>query len=101
MAGHFVKSKDYKKGAGYSKSAAKKAQKSASFEEAIEHAKMRVFCLEKIPKSEKTQRELIDARTVLSGYYLNLSYYVEAKEAVAPIADLALELSYRRRLPGI
>jgi len=101
LAGHFFKSEDYEKGSEYSQLAAKKAQKSALFEEAIEHAKMRILCLEKLPKSEKSQRQLIDARTVISGYHLNLSYLVQANEAVAPIVDLALELNYRRRLPGI
>ncbi|MGD8657768.1 MAG: adenylate/guanylate cyclase domain-containing protein [Desulfobacterales bacterium] len=101
LAEHFIESELFEKAAEHSKLAGKKAQKAASFKDAIEYARKTIFCLEKLPRSDRTQRKIIDARTRLAGYYLSLDHYVEAKEAVAPIADLALELNYQKRLPII
>ncbi|MGD9239902.1 MAG: adenylate/guanylate cyclase domain-containing protein [Desulfobacterales bacterium] len=98
---HFISSGNYEKGAKYSKLAGKKAARAASNIDAIEYAKKRVFCLEKMAKTDATQRNLIDARTILAGYYLNSSILVKAKEAVTPIVNLALDLNYEKRLPGI
>jgi predicted ATPase len=101
LAEHFIESENYEKGAEYSKLAGRKAQKAASFKEAIEYAKKGIFCLERLPKTHATQKRLIDARTRLAGYNISLTHHVEAKEAVAPIVDLALELNYQKRLPII
>ncbi len=101
LAEHFIESGNYAKGAEYSKLAGKRAARAASYRDAIEYAKKRVSCLERLPRTEATQKKIIDARTVLAGYYTTLSHLVEAEEAVAPIFDLALELNYQRRLPGI
>jgi tetratricopeptide (TPR) repeat protein len=101
LAEHFVKSENYEKGAEYSKLAGKKAARAASHKDAIEYAQKRVFCLERLPKTDANQRKVIDARTVLAGYYSSLNLPVEAKEIVAPVIDLASELNYQRRLPGI
>ncbi len=98
---HFIRSENYEKGAEYSELAGKKVARAASYGDAIEYAKKRVFCLERLPRTDATQRKVIDARTVLAGYYTTSSRLVEAKEAVAPIVDLALELNYQKRLPGI
>ena len=38
---------------------------------------------------------------MLSTYYLSLNYHIEAKNAVEPIIDLARNLNYQKRLPGI
>jgi class 3 adenylate cyclase/tetratricopeptide (TPR) repeat protein len=101
LSEHFTDSENYEKGAEYSKLAGKRAQKKFAVDEAISYAKKRVACLEKMPRSDAVQRNLIDARTLLAGYYLTLNYHVEAKYAVAPIADLALDLGYLKRLPAI
>jgi len=98
---HYITSENYQKGAEFSKLAAKKAIKTGSIKEGIEYAKKRIFCLEKLAKTEAIQRKIIDARTVFAGYCLSINYHVEAKEAVAPIVDLAVELNYERMLPGI
>ena len=98
---HFIEGENYEKGAEYSRLAGKKALKSASFTEAIAHTKKRVFCLEKLRRTEDIQRKIIDARTALSNCFIPINRHHEAKEAVAPIADLALELNYQRRLPAI
>lgn len=99
LAEHFVESELFEKAAEHSKLAGKKAQKAASFKDAIEYARKTIFCLEKLPQSDRTQKKIIDARTRLAGYYLSLDHHVDAKEAVAPIVDYALELNYQKRLP--
>jgi predicted ATPase len=101
LAGHFIESLNYQKGAEYCQLSCKKAVKAGSYRDAIEYAKRRVSCLERLAKTDATQRKIIDARTVLAGYYMSLSRLIEAKEAVTPIADLALALNHQRRLPGI
>jgi tetratricopeptide (TPR) repeat protein len=101
LSEHYISGENYEKGAEYSRLASKKAQKAASFKEAIEYAEKEVFSLERLPTTHATQRKVIDARTRLAGNHLSLTHHVEAKEAVAPIADLALELNYQKRLPMI
>ncbi len=101
LAEHYISGEDYENGAKYSKLACKKAQKAASFKEAIEYANKEAFCLERLPTTQATQREIIDARTRLAGYHVSLTHHVEANEAVAPIAHLAAELNYQKRLPLI
>ena len=98
---HFIESDNYEKGAEYSKLAGKRAQKAASFKEAVEYAKKTVLSLERLPETDAIQRKIIDARTLLAGYNIGLSHHVEAKEAVSPIANLALKLNYQKRLPMI
>jgi len=44
------------------------------------------------------QKQIIDARTVLGLYIAQMSYFVEAKEAIDPIIDLAIKYNYKRRL---
>ncbi len=101
LAEHYIESENFEKAAEHSKFAGKKAQKAASFKDAIEYARKTIFCLERLPQSGRAQKKIIDARTRLAGYYLSLDHYVDAKEAVAPIADIALELNYQKRLPII
>ncbi len=98
---HFMRGGNYEKGARYSELAGKKAARASSNSDAIDYAKKRVFCLEKMAKTDATQKKLIDARTILASYYVNSSRLVKAKEAVAPIVNLALDLNYQKRLPGI
>jgi len=49
-----------------------------------------------MPGTDILKRKIIDARTILSGYYMSLNYHTRAKDAVAPIVDLALELNYTK-----
>jgi tetratricopeptide (TPR) repeat protein len=98
---HFIQSGDYAKGSEYSRLAGEKAQKAASFIEAIEYAKKRVACLERLPETETTQMRIIDARTRLAGYNISLTHHFEAKDAVAPVLHLAAKLNYQKRLPII
>ena len=101
LAAHYILGENYEKGAEYSNLAGKKAQRAASFKEAIEYAEKEVFCLERLITTGATQRKIIDARARLAGYHLSLTHHVEANEAVAPIANLAAELNYNKRLPMI
>jgi class 3 adenylate cyclase/tetratricopeptide (TPR) repeat protein len=101
LAGHFIESENFEKAAEHSRLAGKKAQKAASFKDAIEYARKAIYCLERLPETDMNQKKIIDARTRLAGYYLSLDHYVDAKEALAPIVDLAQELNYQKRLPII
>ena len=76
-------------------------KRQASFKEAIEYSNKEIFCLESLPTTHATQRKVIDARARLAGYHISLTHHVEANEAVAPIANLAQELNYQKRLPMI
>ena len=101
LAKHFLQAQNCQKAADYSRLEAKKAQKAASYLDAIEHANVCIRCLEQLQESESVKRKIIDARAVLAGYYLSLSRFSEAKEAVNPIFDLAVELNYEKKLPQL
>jgi tetratricopeptide (TPR) repeat protein len=98
---HYIYSKNYEKGADYAKLAEKKAEKVASINDAISYAKKRIFCLEKLPVDDDVEKKIISARTVLGLYYVQLVLPVEAKAAVDPIVDLAIERNYKRRVSQI
>jgi len=101
LSNHFIKSGNYQKGAEYSKMAGRAARKKSAFKDAISHTKNRINCFERLPQTDDIQKKLIDARTTLSNYCLNLNYNVGAMEAVTPIIDLALKMGYQKVLPRI
>jgi class 3 adenylate cyclase/tetratricopeptide (TPR) repeat protein len=101
LAEHYVTGENYEKGAEYSQLAGKRNEKTASINEAMDYAKKRIFCLEKLPVTEDIHKKIIDARTALGLYLIQLNYPVIAKEAVAPIIDLAQKIGYKRRLSQI
>jgi len=101
LARHFMKGDNYEKGAKYSEIAAKKANKAASSKEAFEYSMNKIFCLEKLPSSDSTKKQIIDARASLAAYYINYAHIAEAYEVVAPIADLTAQIDYQKRLPII
>jgi class 3 adenylate cyclase/tetratricopeptide (TPR) repeat protein len=101
LAEHFIASEIYEKGAEYSNLAGKKARKAALFLDAIEHGKKRLRCLQKFLPTDETHHKIIDTRTFLASCYLSLNRFFEAKKAVNPIFDLAVQLDYKRRLPQI
>jgi class 3 adenylate cyclase/tetratricopeptide (TPR) repeat protein len=101
LAKHFIEAEDYEKGAEYSKSARRKAVKTSSRSESISHANREILCLERLPRTDIVQKRIIDSRTSLALYHTNLNHHVEAQEAVAPIIQIALEMNYQKRLPGI
>jgi tetratricopeptide (TPR) repeat protein len=101
LAEHFISGENFEKGAEYCRLAAKKAEKAASFPEAIVYGKKRIVCLEKLSQTENIKKNIIDARVLQGLYYNQLNHDVEAKEAVDPIVDLAIELNYKRRVSQI
>jgi predicted ATPase len=98
LAEHYFLGENYLKGAEYSRLAGRKAEKAASFNDAIAHAKKRVTSLERIPQTEGVQKQVIDARTALGLYMAQMNHFTEAKEAINPIIDLAIKHNYKRRL---
>jgi class 3 adenylate cyclase/tetratricopeptide (TPR) repeat protein len=101
MAKHFIISENFEKGAEYSKQVAKKAEKAVSLNAAIAYSQDRISCLEKLPQTENVQNKIIDARTILGLYYLQMTNWIKAKEAIDPIIDLAITQDYKRRLSQI
>ena len=101
LAEHFIKSENFEKGAEFAKLAGKKARQRSAYGDAISYTYKEIFCLEKIPDTPAVQKKIMDARVALANYCMNLNDHVEAYEAVSPIADLALRLNYRKRLPAI
>jgi tetratricopeptide (TPR) repeat protein len=98
LAEHYFLSENYLKGAEYSRLAGKKAEKTASLNDAIIHSKKRVTSLERLPQTDDIQKQIIDARTILGLYISQMNYNVKAKEAIDPIIDLAIKYDYKRRL---
>jgi tetratricopeptide (TPR) repeat protein len=101
LADHYIEGKNYEKGAAYSKLAAKKAEKTVSIRDAVTYSEKRVKCIEKLPQTNEVQWELIDARTALGLYHININLHNEAKKAVSPIIDLAKKLGRKKRLAQI
>jgi class 3 adenylate cyclase/tetratricopeptide (TPR) repeat protein len=101
LAEHYIYSKNYEKGADYTKLAEKKSEKAASMNDAITYAKKRVSCLEKLPVNDDVEKKLIDARTALGLYYTQIGPAFEAKAAIEPIVDLAIKRNYKRRVSQI
>ncbi|MFC1859733.1 AAA family ATPase, partial [Thermodesulfobacteriota bacterium] len=101
LAEHYVTGENYEKGAQYSKFAGRKAEKAAALSDAIAYAEKVVASLERLPRTKDADMQLIDARTTIGLLFLQLGRFAEAKEAVAPIVDLASECDYKRRLSQI
>jgi tetratricopeptide (TPR) repeat protein len=98
---HFILGENYEKGAKYSRLASKKSEKTASINDAVAFNKKRISCLERLPDTKNAQKEIVDARTALGLYYIQLNYPIEAKEAVDPIIDMAINSNHQRRLSQI
>jgi predicted ATPase len=101
LAGHYIASEKYEKGARYSRLAERHAEKTASLADAIVYARKRIDCLEKLPQTDGVQKEIIDARTVLGLYSIQSGFHADAHDAVAPVVELAETLSYKHRLSQI
>jgi class 3 adenylate cyclase/tetratricopeptide (TPR) repeat protein len=98
LSEHYFLSENYSKSADYSRLAGRKAEKAASFNDAIVHTKRRVTSLERLIRTEGVEKQIIDARTVLGLYICQMSFPAEAKEAIDPIIGLAIRHNYKRRL---
>lgn len=98
LAAHYEAAESHENAAEYYRLAAQKAEKTASLNDAIAYAGKAVACLEKLSQTEDVQKKVIDARTTLGLYFVQMFCYVEAKQAVDPIIEFAFELSDKRRL---
>jgi class 3 adenylate cyclase/tetratricopeptide (TPR) repeat protein len=98
LAEHYFLSENYLKSGEYSRLAGRKAEKTASLNDAIAHTNKRVTSLERLLRTDEIDKQIIDARTALGLYMTQLDYHVEAKEAIDPIIDLAIKRDYKRRL---
>ncbi len=101
LAEHYAAAENYENAAEYYRLAAQKAEKTASMNDAITHAKNRVAYLEKLPLTDELQQEIIDARTGLGLFMTQIFHYEEAKQAVDPIFDLAVQRGPKERLPRL
>ena len=101
LARHFSIACRFEKAADYAKAAAKKASRTGAYTDAIAHAKSRIDALEQLPANEANQKRIIDARTMLALSYMGINRHAEAKDAVAPIVELAIDLNYQKSLPRI
>jgi class 3 adenylate cyclase/tetratricopeptide (TPR) repeat protein len=101
LAEHYITSENYEKGAEYSRLAGRRSKRTASFLDAIAYAKKRVSCLERLPRTADVNIKMIDERTTLGLYYMQMEYHPAAKEAIDPIVDLALQSGRKRRLSQI
>jgi class 3 adenylate cyclase/tetratricopeptide (TPR) repeat protein len=101
LAEHFKEAGDYEKAARYFHRSATKTRRANAYLEAIAFATEEVACIEKLSATVDVQMRIIDARVNLATFLTMLNYATAAKDAVAPIIDLAHELNYRKRLPAI
>ena len=101
LSEHYISSGNYEKGAKYCRLAGKKAEKAASFTNAISYTRKRIACLEQLPSEEEVQQRIIDARSSLGLYMFQMYYFIEAKEAIEPIVDITTQSDYVRKLPQI
>jgi predicted ATPase/class 3 adenylate cyclase len=101
LANHFIEGENYEKGAEYNQLAAIQADRKPARIEAISFGEKAVFCYDRLPQTDALQKNIIDARTNLANYYMNLYRFIEAKDAVAPVKDLAEEMNYQRGLARI
>ena len=101
IAEHYFESENYVKAAEFYRRAAKKAERVVLFEDAIAYAAKFVLCIEKLPKTQETEKRLIDARTILGFYYTQSFRFDEVKRAIDPIIELAEKHDYKRRLAQI
>jgi class 3 adenylate cyclase/tetratricopeptide (TPR) repeat protein len=101
LAEHYIASENYEKGAEYSKLAGKKATRAGSANEAIAYAKKTVSSLERLPRTDDIQKQIIDVRTVLGINLCDLNYFHEAQEAIDPIIDIVLKSDYKKRISQI
>ena len=101
LAEHFIISRNYEKGAKYFRLAGRKAEKTASLNDAIAYTGKAIGAFEKLPKTDNICKQIIDARTVLGLYMFQLFYFVAAKEAIDPIFEIAINSGYKKKVSQI
>ncbi|MGC8659689.1 MAG: hypothetical protein ACP5U1_11500 [Desulfomonilaceae bacterium] len=95
---HYLVSESYDNAAEYARLASKKAHKTASINDAISFTEKRIACLEKLPRTEETLTQIMDARTILGMYMTQMQRFSDAVKVIDPIIHAAEERNYKRRL---
>jgi len=98
LAQHYFLSENHLKAAEYSRLAFKKAVKTNAVNDAIAYAKKRITSLERSPQTEDIEKQILHARTALGVSMTQLNYFVEAKETIGPILNLAIKYNYNSEL---
>jgi class 3 adenylate cyclase/tetratricopeptide (TPR) repeat protein len=101
LAEHYNTSENYAKAAEHCMLAGRKAARAVSFTDAIYFGDRWVRCLEKLPQTEAVEKKIIDARTTLAFYNIQMQHFGESKSHIDPIVELALKHNYKRRLAQI
>jgi len=101
LAEHFISSDNFENGAKYCRLAGKKAEKAVSLNDAIAYGEKQVTCLERLPKTEGLEKNIIDARTGLGLFYMQMGHFAKAKAICDPIIKLAESSDYKRRISHI
>jgi len=101
LAEHFIISQNYEKGAKHFRLAGRKAEKTASLNDAIAYTGQAIGAFEKLPQTDNICKQIIDARTVLGLYMFQLFYFVAAKEAIDPIFEIAINIGYKKKVSQI
>ncbi len=91
LSEHFIKSGNYQKGSEYSKLAGQRAEKTGSINDAIGFALKRLTCLENLPRSVDIEEKIIDLRTIIGVFMIEMNYFKRAQEIIAPIRESALK----------
>jgi len=98
---HFIESDNFEKGAEYSKIASRKAEMTGSLTDAISYSLKRVKCLESLPRSDSLEEKIIQIRTILGLFMIEMNFFNEAQEITSPIVELALKSGDKKRISQI
>jgi predicted ATPase len=98
---HLIKSENYEKAAEYCRLQSKQVEKAGSLSDAIVYGNRQVFCLERLPQTEKVEKSIIDTRTKLGLYHAQMAQNHAAKAVIDPIVEMAIKRNYKRRISHI
>jgi tetratricopeptide (TPR) repeat protein len=101
LAEHFINGENFENGSNYCRLAARKAEKPGSLVDVITHKEKQLECLERLPKTEGLEKNIIDARTVLGLFYAQMGDADKAKVICDPIIKLVESSGYKRRISHI
>ena len=101
LAGHYITGENYEKAAHYCEVATWKPFERGVVPDSITYSEKEIFCLERLPRTPGVEKRIVEARTRLGLLYTQILYYAEAKEAVDPIVELALQRDYKSSISQI
>jgi len=98
---HFIIAEDYEKAAEYARMAGRQAEKEGLFIHAVPYNEKAITCLEELPSSEEVQKKIIDVRTTLALYLMQMGNWSKAKTVVEPVIDVINKMNYKKRMAQI